>query len=344
MATIKIGFLSDIHHSENANAGDRYYDDALKKAEQAATQFNNDGVSAIFILGDIVDDDEDGQENRVEEVKAEFDNHAGGIDTYWAVGNHDCYSDNYTKTDWLADVDQSSLYYYVDIGNLRVIVLDTCYSDEETSYPEGYSYATAWLSRAQLNWLESTLTAAEAAGKFSMVCCHHDLGAKGGIYTIQNAIQVRNILQRHKVIATVIREKGVMALVRLALDGEGKRRPRRPNTVKYLRTAGVKGYRIRVSWIYWHVGNEVEPDCFEVYGDNGTGVIDYENPLGKVNYDENYYYTLVTEPLTPGTVYRFGVRAFSAAGDHCGSTSWVEGQVNLAAANPVAAWLASLRM
>lgn len=205
MATIKFGLVADIHHSENANAGGRFYDDALKKAEQAATRFNADGVNAIFILGDSIDDSEDGTDGRIGEVKAEFDDHASEISKYWALGNHDCYHANYTKAMWLADTGMSSEYYYVDVGNLRCIVLDSCYSSLVDSYPTDYSWGTAYVSLAQLQWFETTLTAADAAGKYSLVFMHHDIGAKGckvgSTHTIQNAAALRALIEKHKVIA-----------------------------------------------------------------------------------------------------------------------------------------------
>lgn len=205
MATIKLGLVADIHNSENANSGSRYYDDSLKKAEQAAMQFNTDGVNAIFILGDSIDDPEDGTDERIGEVKAEFDDHASGISKYWALGNHDVYTATYTKAMWMADTGMASEYYYVDVGNLRCIVLDTCYSSLVDSYPINYSWLTAYVSLAQLQWLETILTAADTAGKYSIVMCHHDMGAKGckvgGNHTIQNAPALRALLERHKVIA-----------------------------------------------------------------------------------------------------------------------------------------------
>jgi len=142
-----------------------------------------------------------------------------------------------------------------------------------------------------------------------------------------------------RVSGTGIGEKGTMALVRLALDEQGKVRPLRPNPVRYLRASGVKGYRIRVSWWYWPLGEQIEPAYFAIYGDNGSKVIDYENPLGQVDYNKNYFYTFETEALTPGTPYRFAVRAVSEAGNDCRGRGWVEGEVNVAAANQIIGWL-----
>jgi len=110
-------------------------------------------------------------------------------------------------------------------------------------------------------------------------------------------------------------EQGTTAVVRLALDEEGKAIPARPNCVSGLQGQAANAGRMRVSWWYWPMGQEVRPGHFAVYGDNGSGSIDYENPLGLVEYRGANLYSYLSSPGQEGTRYRFSVRAVASAAD-----------------------------
>ena len=69
---------------------------------------------------------------------------------------------------------------------------------------------------------------------------------------------VRRISQTGK------QEKGTVAIVRLALDDEGKRIGNRPNKVRQLKAGAAHEGRIRLCWFYWPMGAEAVPDHFAV--------------------------------------------------------------------------------
>ena len=118
-------------------------------------------------------------------------------------------------------------------------------------------------------------------------------------------------------------------LVRFALDAQGKSRPAKPNQVQRMWTRQIQGGRIRFSWWYWPMGQETEPVWFYVYGDDGSGQVDYENPVGKVKYNGRYFHFYETEPLEEGKTYQFGVRAVTAAGVEDGNTAAMEATVDM---------------
>jgi len=118
-------------------------------------------------------------------------------------------------------------------------------------------------------------------------------------------------------------------LVRIALDAEGKSRPAKPNVVQQMWMRQIRGGRIRFSWWYWPMGQEAEPTWFYVYSDDGSGQVDYENPIAQVKYSGKYFHYYETEPLEAGKTYQFGVRAVTDEGVDDGNTAVIEATVNM---------------
>lgn len=134
---------------------------------------------------------------------------------------------------------------------------------------------------------------------------------------------VRRISQTGK------QEKGTVAIVRLALDDEGKRKGNRPNKVRQLRAEAAHEGRIRLCWFYWPMGAEAVPDYFAVYGDDATGTIDYENSLCEIPYKSGcYFYQFLSESAEHGQRLRFSVRAVNGEGQDDGNKAFVEAVVN----------------
>ena len=203
--TLKLGIVTDIHNSYRTDVyGGRHYVDAENKAQQSVNQFVTTGVDAIFCLGDSVDSYTDaitGNPTKMEIIADILNNNSGGIPVYWAIGNHDCYTIYYDKNDWLADVGQAETYFYVDIENLRCVILDTGFSSSGASWPEGYNYTDAHICLDELNWLENTLEDADDRGMCSVLFSHYPMGACNTYHDLVNAEEVREIMVNHKVIA-----------------------------------------------------------------------------------------------------------------------------------------------
>jgi hypothetical protein len=71
---------------------------------------------------------------------------------------------------------------------------------------------------------------------------------------------------------------------------------------------------------------ESEPVEMRIYGDNGTGEIDYQNPVEAVKYKGRKVYGHRIERPTDGR-YRFAVRAAAANGNECESKRDVTAEI-----------------
>ena len=126
-------------------------------------------------------------------------------------------------------------------------------------------------------------------------------------------------------------EKGTLAAARLRLDVDGKVRPVRPNCVSGLCAQAVGDGRIRLGWWYWPIVQQIAPSYFVVYGDDGSGVIDYENVLGQVDCAGIRFYSYTSSASDNNKTYRFSVRAVGSNGSDDGNRLFVEAVVDLSA-------------
>jgi len=116
-------------------------------------------------------------------------------------------------------------------------------------------------------------------------------------------------------------ELGTGALVRLSLDESGQQRSARPNQVSGLEALAEAGGKIRLRWWYMPAGQEAGPDLFAVYGDGGTGEVDYGVAVGTVAYCGAGSYEYVSEAHAGGQARRFSVRSIAADGTDDGNTT-----------------------
>jgi hypothetical protein len=118
----------------------------------------------------------------------------------------------------------------------------------------------------------------------------------------------------------MLEESNVDAVIVLQLDASG-------NDVSGLPLApvGLTGHAKVGGGITldWHVPRAmVNPTAFHVYGDAGTGTINYGTVLATVPwYSGLLFFTSTISGLTGGTVYKFGVRAANAAGEEKNTNS-----------------------
>jgi len=124
-------------------------------------------------------------------------------------------------------------------------------------------------------------------------------------------------------------ELGTQAVVKLSLDENGKMKGKRTNRVLGLAAHAVPGGRIKVYWWYWCMGQEVEPRSFKVYGDNGSGEIDYDEEIAEVDFAGSRLYSFLSDAGKDSTVYRFSVRAVGSNGMDDGSLAFAEMCVDL---------------
>ncbi len=101
--------------------------------------------------------------------------------------------------------------------------------------------------------------------------------------------------------------------VRLELDADGEAVPARPAAPLALHAEPVPAGEVRLRWPYRVGQTAVVPVAFRIFGDGGTGVIDYGAPLGEVAWETGRtWYTWTSAALTPGVVHQLAVRAVAA--------------------------------
>ncbi len=119
------------------------------------------------------------------------------------------------------------------------------------------------------------------------------------------------------------RELGSMAVVKLSLDSTGKLKLPHPNNVQNLTAWQVGRSAVRIYWWYVPVSQQAVPDYFAVYGDGGSGVIDFSNMLMRVEYRGGFYFSTIIAPLQPGR-YKLAVQVVSTSGVCDGNSNYTE--------------------
>jgi hypothetical protein len=89
------------------------------------------------------------------------------------------------------------------------------------------------------------------------------------------------------------------------------------NRVFDVRARQLAGGVVELVWFYWPIEQPAACGCFKVYGDNGTGQVNYEQPLAQIPYAGRRYYTWRTGELLAGR-YLFCIRAAAKNGPEDG--------------------------
>ena len=108
-------------------------------------------------------------------------------------------------------------------------------------------------------------------------------------------------------------EQTLLAAVKVAMDSDGDVAKPKPNNAFGLMAKQVTGSRAELLWYYWPIGQKSVPVAFNVYWDNGSGQIDYENALATIDYCGKKFYCYQSSILTAGR-YEFVVSAEGADG------------------------------
>ena len=111
-------------------------------------------------------------------------------------------------------------------------------------------------------------------------------------------------------------------MARAAFDGEGNWIEPGCNDVFDIWAGQIPGPRVRLVWYYSPADEQVECERFNVYADNGSGQIDFENASGSVMYQGKGLYSYESGELSEGT-YLFCVRCESVTGTESGLAGMV---------------------
>lgn len=120
-----------------------------------------------------------------------------------------------------------------------------------------------------------------------------------------------------------VEEKTLSAAVRVEFDSLGNLVDRSCNKIFMVTAEQVEGSRILLKWFYQPVHQAKKINSFEIYYDNGTGIIDYQNPLGSLQYAGRKFYQFVSSELEGGS-YKFCIRAIAADDSDDGFTGQID--------------------
>ena len=118
-------------------------------------------------------------------------------------------------------------------------------------------------------------------------------------------------------------ERTLRAAVKVAIDNDGKLGKARPNEIVGLRAEQGQDGKVEIVWTYNPMEQGSGPAEMRIYGDAGTGEIDYPNPVAMVTYKGRRFYRHKIDKPADGR-YRFAVRAADGEGNEHGSTKIVE--------------------
>jgi hypothetical protein len=124
------------------------------------------------------------------------------------------------------------------------------------------------------------------------------------------------------------------AAARVSLDAQGEPAKPKPNNIFALSAEQTDSNKIRLTWLYCPLEQESQPTLFNIYYDNGTGQIDYENPISTVLYQGQSFYSYQSATLQSGR-YMFAVRAEDPAGSENVSTNCLTIEISDAAPDAI---------
>lgn len=115
-------------------------------------------------------------------------------------------------------------------------------------------------------------------------------------------------------------EHTLSAAVKVAIDAEGNLAAPAPNNIFAVKAEQANGNKIRLIWYYCPIEQQSPPACFNVYYDEGTGQIDYEDPVATIRYAGRRFYSYQSDSLDAGE-HLFCIKAEDAAGTESSSSA-----------------------
>lgn len=106
-------------------------------------------------------------------------------------------------------------------------------------------------------------------------------------------------------------EHTLSAAIRVGLDASGDLIQPTTNKVFSVKTEQLNADEVQLTWFYWPINQAKQITKFKIYSDNGSGTIDYENPITEINYVGRKFYEYTTDILTNNN-NRFCIRAVAS--------------------------------
>jgi hypothetical protein len=109
-------------------------------------------------------------------------------------------------------------------------------------------------------------------------------------------------------------EHTLAAAAKISLDTEDQLDKPQPNKIFAAKAEQADTDKVLLTWFYCPLEQGSQPARFNIYHDNRTGQIDYDNPLAVIRYKGQKYYSYESGSLETGR-YMFTIRAEDADGN-----------------------------
>jgi len=117
-------------------------------------------------------------------------------------------------------------------------------------------------------------------------------------------------------------EHTLAAAAKVSLDAEGQLYKPQPNKIYAARAEQVDTDKVLLTWFYCPLEQGSQPALFNIYYDNRTRQIDYENPLAVISYQGQKFYSFESDQLELGR-YLLTIRAENIDGNENSSSAYL---------------------
>jgi hypothetical protein len=122
-------------------------------------------------------------------------------------------------------------------------------------------------------------------------------------------------------------EQTLAAAAKVSIDSNGELAEPKPNKIFDSVCGFVDGDKIRLIWYYCPIRQESAPTRFNIYYDNRTGQVDYQNPIARIDYKGRKFYSFQSGALGAGR-YLFAIKAEDTDGIENKSPAQLKIQLN----------------
>jgi len=205
MPLLTFGMVTDVHYADIQDEGNRTYRQSLEKLRECIDTMNRYQPDFLIELGDFKDMSRPASEEktliylfRAEKVFSGFHG-----PRYHVIGNHDV--DCISKAQFLEVAENTGIqkqqsYYSFLVNGITCIVLDANYDSTGRDFNKGkFDWGDPNIPGEELKWLRKQLR--KAPGTVIVFC--HQLLDSGDEYAVDNAAEVRKILETSGKVAAV---------------------------------------------------------------------------------------------------------------------------------------------
>lgn len=205
-SVLKIGFTNDWEYGPRKRLKHKLTGQGITELQKAVDFFNTEYKPDLVIGGgDYIESSAIKKENakrQLTEINEVFKKVQAP--RLYALGNHDLRS--LTKAEVREILEMPENHSFKDMGDWRIVVLDTNFNKEDESDRSEKNYVTGYVSKAELEWLRSVLDTDRPV----MIFSHHSpispprVDGLTWIINITNDVAVRDVLEERGNVVAVI--------------------------------------------------------------------------------------------------------------------------------------------